>query len=173
MAMLRPHDRGWSPWAVQSPRPRPGLHLALVPKKACCREVPVTSSRHVAPPLSLHTTIMNILRKLTGTTTTPDAGDKRIREEPPRNKLTKKPHQPKLKTDLGTILPALPVSTFLGKGKFPALKTLSTTVAHSQPIPKPIPRLVREDSMVDMPCGKPNLPCKPRCAILHYPTSLF
>ena len=31
MAMLRPHDRGWSPWAVQSPRPRPGLHLALVP----------------------------------------------------------------------------------------------------------------------------------------------
>ena len=142
-------------------------------KKACCREVPVTSSRHVAPPLSLHTTIMNILRKLTGTTTTPDAGDKRIREEPPRNKLTKKPHQPKLKTDLGTILPALPVSTFLGKGKFPALKTLSTTVAHSQPIPKPIPRLVREDSMVDMPCGKPNLPCKPRCAILHYPTSLF
>ena len=141
--------------------------------KACCREVPVTSSRHVAPPLSLHTTIMNILRKLTGTTTTPDAGDKRIREEPPRNKLTKKPHQPKLKTDLGTILAALPVSTFLGKGKFPALKTLSTTVAHSQPIPKPIPRLVREDSMVDMPCGKPNLPCKPRCAILHYPTSLF
>ena len=135
--------------------------------------VPVTSSRHVAPPLSLHTTIMNILRKLTGTTTTPDAGDKRIREEPPRNKLTKKPHQPKLKTDLGTILAALPVSTFLGKGKFPALKTLSTTVAHSQPIPKPIPRLVREDSMVDMPCGKPNLPCKPRCAILHYPTSLF
>jgi len=116
---------------------------------------------------------MNILRKLTGTTTTPDAGDKRIREEPPRNKLTKKPHQPKLKTDLGTILAALPVSTFLGKGKFPALKTLSTTVAHSQPIPKPIPRLVREDSMVDMPCGKPNLPCKPRCAILHYPTSLF
>ena len=144
-----------------------------VTKKACCREVPVTSSRHVAPPLSLHTTIMNILRKLTGTTTTPDAGDKRIREEPPRNKLTKKPHQPKLKTDLGTILAALPVSTFLGKGKFPALKTLSTTVAHSQPIPKPIPRLVREDSMVDMPCGKPNLPCKPRCAILHYPTSLF
>ena len=142
-------------------------------QKACCREVPVTSSRHVAPPLSLHTTIMNILRKLTGTTTTPDAGDKRIREEPPRNKLTKKPHQPKLKTDLGTILAALPVSTFLGKGKFPALKTLSTTVAHSQPIPKPIPRLVREDSMVDMPCGKPNLPCKPRCAILHYPTSLF
>ena len=134
---------------------------------------PVTSSRHVAPPLSLHTTIMNILRKLTGTTTTPDAGDKRIREEPPRNKLTKKPHQPKLKTDLGTILAALPVSTFLGKGKFPALKTLSTTVAHSQPIPKPIPRLVREDSMVDMPCGKPNLPCKPRCAILHYPASLF
>ena len=107
----------------------------------------------MAPPLSLHTTIMNILRKLTGTTTTPDAGDKRIREEPPRNKLTKKPHQPKLKTDLGTILAALPVSTFLGKGKFPALKTLSTTVAHSQPIPKPIPRLVREDSMVDLPCG--------------------
>ena len=153
-------------------RDRPALG-ACATQKACCREVPVTSSRHVAPPLSLHTTIMNILRKLTGTTTTPDAGDKRIREEPPRNKLTKKPHQPKLKTDLGTILAALPVSTFLGKGKFPALKTLSTTVAHSQPIPKPIPRLVREDSMVDMPCGKPNLPCKPRCAILHYPTSLF
>ena len=47
---------------------------------------------------------MNILRKLTGTTPTPDAGDKRIREEPPQNKLTKKPQQPKLKTDLGTIL---------------------------------------------------------------------
>ena len=158
------------PWPSLSPA-SPARGEAT--KKACCREVPVTSSRHVAPPLSLHTTIMNILRKLTGTTTTPDAGDKRIREEPPRNKLTKKPHQPKLKTDLGTILAALPVSTFLGKGKFPALKTLSTTVAHSQPIPKPIPRLVREDSMVDMPCGKPNLPCKPRCAILHYPTSLF
>ena len=43
----------------------------------------------MAPPLSLHTTIMNILRKLTGTTPTPDVGDKRIREEPPRNKLTK------------------------------------------------------------------------------------
>ena len=40
----------------------------------------------------------------------------RSREEPPQNKLTKKPHQPNLKTDLGTILAALPVSTVLGKG---------------------------------------------------------
>ena len=59
---------------------------------------------------------MDFLRKMTGTTPSPDAGDKRIREEPPPNKLTKKPHQPNLKTDLGTILAALPVSTVLGKG---------------------------------------------------------
>ena len=75
----------------------------------------------------------------------------RSREEPPQNKLTKKPHQLKLKTELGTILAALLVSTALGKGKFPALKTISTTVAYSEPIPQPSPRLVRDYSMVEVP----------------------
>ena len=111
-------------------------------QKACCREVPVTSSRHVAPPLSLHTTIMNILRKLTGTTTTPDAGDKRIREEITPNGDAKKPHKVKQQIQLGESLTALATSSVLGIGKFPTPRHISTTMSHPKGLPEPTPRLL-------------------------------
>ena len=109
--------------------------------KVCCREVPVTSSRHVAPPLSLHTTIMNILRKLTGTTPTPDAGDKRIREETLSNGEAKKPHKVKQQIQLGALLTSLATTSVLGIGKFPTPRHISTTMSHPEDLSEPTPRL--------------------------------
>ena len=110
-------------------------------KKACCREVPATSSRHVAAPLSLHTTIMNILRKLTGTTPTPDAGDKRIREETLSNGEAKKPHKVKQQIQLGALLTSLATTSVLGIGKFPTPRHISTTMSHPEDLSEPTPRL--------------------------------
>ena len=116
-------------------------HLFQTQKKACCREVPATSSRHVAAPLSLHTTIMNILRKLTGTTPTPDAGDKRIREETLSNGEAKKPHKVKQQIQLGALLTSLATTSVLGIGKFPTPRHISTTMSHPEDLSEPTPRL--------------------------------
>ena len=104
-------------------------------KKPVAGKFPQQALEHVAAPLSLHTTIMNILRKLTGTTPTPDAGDKRIREETLSNGEAKKPHKVKQQIQLGELLTSLATSSTVGIGRFPTPRDISTTLSHRRACP--------------------------------------
>ena len=84
---------------------------------------------------------MDFLRKMTGTTPSPDAGDKRIREETPTNVETKKPHKVKQQIQLGELLTSLATFSTLGIGMFPTPRDISTTMSHSQGLTEPTPRL--------------------------------
>ena len=89
---------------------------------------------------------MNILRKLTGTTPTTDAGDKRIREETLSNGEAKKPHKVQQQLQLGALLTSLATSSVLGIGRFPTPRDISTTMSHSKDLPEPTPRLTNKKS---------------------------
>ena len=85
---------------------------------------------------------MDFLRKMTGTTPSPDAGDKRIREETLSNGEAKKPHKVKQQIQLGESLTALATSSVLGIGSFPTPRHISTTMSHPKGLPEPTPRLL-------------------------------
>ena len=61
----------------------------------------------VSSPLVLYTTIMIFPRANLAGPPPVEVASLRNREEPPQNKLTKKPHQPQLKTELCAVLAAL------------------------------------------------------------------
>ena len=88
---------------------------------------------------------MNFIRKMTGNTPSPDAGDKRIREETTPNGDSKKPHQVKRHLQLATLLLALAMYLVHRLGKFPTIRTISTSVTYPEGFPVPTPRLTNQE----------------------------
>ena len=124
------------------------------------KRFPCTPTRPA--PLALCTTIMNYIRSLTGSTPTADAGPKRTREGSPQLAAAKKPHQVRPHLDLDTIHIALAMSTVLGLGRFPTLRTVSTTVTNREGFPKPAPRLTRSAPHSPAPDYNPTGNRRPR-----------
>ena len=80
----------------------------MVSRKKVCNFTKFCRYRvDVSSPLVLYTTTMIFPRANLAGPPPVEVASLRNREEPPQNKLTKKPHQPQLKTELCAVLAAL------------------------------------------------------------------